>query len=280
MKVDIPASREETAPVSICRRKKRTFCKQWGAPANRWCSAHERQRAFGKLGGTSTPVRFSMPGTLRRGRRNRNRPDPGGERTIQRVGLPGNVYKGVEQLPTFEDLFHEKSDLSLLRKDSRFTRSLRTELLQVEYGPSQASRRRELNAGDSLGGRGDVKNTSARDGDEVVELYLSFPETAWPPCAALRGFNRSTWGAAKRSTLTSRYRRVNLSSYKRGKAIESWPPELTASGWRRAPWDKGRPGRSFVLGSGAYRNCRSRRIGGHRASGRRYVSFDSESWRP
>jgi len=35
-----------------------------------------------------------------------------------------------------------------------------------------------------------VKNTSARDGDEVVQAYLTFPKRAGAPKHALRGFTR------------------------------------------------------------------------------------------
>jgi beta-glucosidase len=36
----------------------------------------------------------------------------------------------------------------------------------------------------------DLKNTGSRDGDEVAELYISFPKLAGAPLRALRGFNR------------------------------------------------------------------------------------------
>jgi beta-glucosidase len=36
----------------------------------------------------------------------------------------------------------------------------------------------------------DVKNVSQRDGDEVVELYLTFPKLLGTPLRALRGFTR------------------------------------------------------------------------------------------
>jgi beta-glucosidase len=47
-----------------------------------------------------------------------------------------------------------------------------------------------INAGDSLGVDVDVKNTSSRDGDEVVQVYVSFPKTPGAPIHALRGFTR------------------------------------------------------------------------------------------
>jgi beta-glucosidase len=45
-----------------------------------------------------------------------------------------------------------------------------------------------LQAGDPLAVDVDVKNTSQRAGDEVVELYLSFPKLPGTPLRALRGF--------------------------------------------------------------------------------------------
>jgi beta-glucosidase len=47
-----------------------------------------------------------------------------------------------------------------------------------------------LPAGDPLTVEVDVKNTSRRAGDEVVELYLSFPKLPGAPLRALRGFTR------------------------------------------------------------------------------------------
>ena len=35
-----------------------------------------------------------------------------------------------------------------------------------------------------------MKNNSQRDGDEVVEIYLTFPKIAGAPIRALRGFTR------------------------------------------------------------------------------------------
>jgi beta-glucosidase len=52
-----------------------------------------------------------------------------------------------------------------------------------------------LNAGDPLGAKADVKNTSEREGEEVVQLYLSFPKSPQAPIHALRGFTRVHLGA-------------------------------------------------------------------------------------
>ena len=47
-----------------------------------------------------------------------------------------------------------------------------------------------LKAGDPLTAEVTVTNTGKREGDEVVQLYLSFPNVAGSPIRALRGFKR------------------------------------------------------------------------------------------
>jgi beta-glucosidase len=48
----------------------------------------------------------------------------------------------------------------------------------------------DLHEGESLSVDVDVSNTSDRDGDEVVQVYLTFPKVSRAPRAALAGFKR------------------------------------------------------------------------------------------
>ena len=50
--------------------------------------------------------------------------------------------------------------------------------------------RKALKAGDPLSAEVAVTNTGEREGDEVVQLYLGFPNVAGAPIRALRGFKR------------------------------------------------------------------------------------------
>ncbi len=50
--------------------------------------------------------------------------------------------------------------------------------------------RKALKAGDPLSAEVAVTNTGEREGDEVVQLYLGFPNVAGAPIRALRGFRR------------------------------------------------------------------------------------------
>jgi beta-glucosidase len=103
--------------------------------------------------------------------------------------LPITFYKGVQQLPPFDDY-------SMKSRTYRYF--LGEPLYSFGYGLSYSkfaySRlkllRNNLNAGDSLEVQVDVRNTSERDGDEVSELYLSFPELPGVPIRALRGIQR------------------------------------------------------------------------------------------
>jgi beta-glucosidase len=47
-----------------------------------------------------------------------------------------------------------------------------------------------IKAGDPLSAEVKVTNTGNREGDEVAQLYLSFPKVAGAPLRALRGFRR------------------------------------------------------------------------------------------
>jgi beta-glucosidase len=49
---------------------------------------------------------------------------------------------------------------------------------------------KKLQAGEPLTIEADVKNVSKRDGEEVVQVYLSFPKVPGAPNRALRGFTR------------------------------------------------------------------------------------------
>src|SRR5262249_39365974 len=55
----------------------------------------------------------------------------------------------------------------------------------------------DLKAGEPLAAEVDVKNTSDKDGDEVIEVYLNFPKLAGAPIRALRGFARVHLGAGE-----------------------------------------------------------------------------------
>ena len=103
--------------------------------------------------------------------------------------LSVTFYTGVGQLPPFEDY-------SMANRTYRYFTG--TPLYPFGYGLSYSKfayskvklSAKSVKAGAALNVDADVKNTGTRDGDEVVEVYLTFPKLPGAPIRALRGFTR------------------------------------------------------------------------------------------
>jgi beta-glucosidase len=103
--------------------------------------------------------------------------------------LPVTFYKDVSQLPPFEDYAMEG-------RTYRYFEG--TPLYPFGYGLSYSTfsysgltlPANEIKAGDSAVAEVTVTNTGSRVGDEVAELYLTFPSVAGAPLKALRAFQR------------------------------------------------------------------------------------------
>ena len=117
--------------------------------------------------------------------------------------LPVTFYRGIDQLPSFDDY-------SMKNRTYRYFHG--EPLYPFGYGKSYSTfaysglklDRRALLAGEPLTVEAEVKNTGARDGDEVAELYLTYPSLPGAPIRALRGFTRLHLraGAGKRVSFT------------------------------------------------------------------------------
>jgi beta-glucosidase len=103
--------------------------------------------------------------------------------------LPVTFYTSVDQLPPFEDY-------SMKGRTYRYFTG--TPLYPFGYGLSYSKfsysgltlPTEPVNAGDSVLAETTVTNMSDRAGDEVAELYLTFPSVAGAPVRALRAFRR------------------------------------------------------------------------------------------
>jgi beta-glucosidase len=103
--------------------------------------------------------------------------------------LPVTFYTGVDQLPPFEDY-------SMKNRTYRYFSG--TPLYPFGYGLSYTSfaysglkvPEGPVKAGDPVQASVTVKHTGQVAGDEVVELYLTFPNVPGAPLKALRGFQR------------------------------------------------------------------------------------------
>jgi beta-glucosidase len=110
--------------------------------------------------------------------------------------LPVTFYKGVDQLPPFEDYAMTNRTYRYFEGQPLYPFGYGLSYAKFEYSNLKLSST-QLYAGASLGVEADVKNTSQRDGNEVVELYLTFPKLPGTPLRALRGFTRVHVGAGQ-----------------------------------------------------------------------------------
>ena len=99
--------------------------------------------------------------------------------------LPVTFYKGVEQLPPFDDYSMNGRTYRYFTGDALYGFGYGLTYAKFQYS---AARARRTGNGAQVTAR--VKNESARDGDEVVQLYLEGPGTPGDAIRKLVGFQR------------------------------------------------------------------------------------------
>ena len=103
--------------------------------------------------------------------------------------LPVTFYTGVNQLPNFEDYGMANRTYRYFNGKPLYPFGYGLSYTTFSYSglsvPSSA-----VAAGQPLGADVTVTNTGQSAGDEVVQLYLKFPEVKGAPRVALRGFQR------------------------------------------------------------------------------------------
>jgi beta-glucosidase len=103
--------------------------------------------------------------------------------------LPVTFYIGVEQLPPFEDYAMQNRTYRYFSGKPLYPFGYGLSYTTFAYNDLTLPRR-ATKAGDSLTAEVTVTNTGTREGDEVAQLYLSFPNVPGAPLRALRGFKR------------------------------------------------------------------------------------------
>jgi len=105
--------------------------------------------------------------------------------------LPVTFYTGVDQLPAFEDYSMANRTYRYFKGKPLYPFGYGLSYTKFAYGSPKLSAA-SLQAGSNLGVDVTVKNTGKRAGDEVAQIYLSFPPAPGMPIHALRGIKRVT----------------------------------------------------------------------------------------
>jgi beta-glucosidase len=103
--------------------------------------------------------------------------------------LPVTFYTGVEELPPFEDYAMKGRTYRYFEGKPLYPFGYGLSYTTFSYRALRLPRK-TIRAGDPLSAEVTVINTGTREGDEVVQLYLSFPNVPGAPLRALRGFKR------------------------------------------------------------------------------------------
>jgi len=103
--------------------------------------------------------------------------------------LPVTFYMDVHQLPNFEDYSMQGRTYRYFEGEPLWPFGYGLSYTTFSYG-NLTLPDAPINAGDPLDASVTVTNTGKVAGDEVVQLYLKFPEVAGAPIRALRGFQR------------------------------------------------------------------------------------------
>jgi beta-glucosidase len=103
--------------------------------------------------------------------------------------LPVTVYTGIDQLPPFEDYAMQNRTYRYFKGKPLYPFGYGLSYTTFSYSdltlPKVAT-----HAGAPIAAEVTVTNTGKREGDEVAQLYLSFPKVAGAPLRALRNFKR------------------------------------------------------------------------------------------
>jgi beta-glucosidase len=103
--------------------------------------------------------------------------------------LPVTFYKDVNQLPNFEDYSMKGRTYRYFSGEPLWPFGYGLSYTTFKYGHLSLPKG-SIEAGAPLDASVKVTNTGKTTGDEVVQLYLKFPDVAGAPMRALRGFQR------------------------------------------------------------------------------------------
>jgi beta-glucosidase len=143
--------------------------------------------------------------------------------------LPVTFYKSVDQLPPFTDYSMQGRTYRYFKGEPLYPFGYGLSYTQFVYSNLMS------NVGDSVRVSVDVRNTGERDGDEVVQLYLTDVAASAPvPIRTLVGFDRISLRPRERRTVTFTItpRQMSLIDNRGKRVIEPGEFMISAGGLR------------------------------------------------
>jgi beta-glucosidase len=125
--------------------------------------------------------------------------------------LPLTFYKSVDQLPPFDDYSMQGRTYKYFSEEPLF--EFGYGLSYSTYGYSNLVVPAQAEAGKNLTLSVEVKNTGTRDGDEVVQVYVSHPGQNEGPIRTLQGYRRIHLKAGETQTVTFELEPESLAIY-------------------------------------------------------------------
>jgi beta-glucosidase len=124
--------------------------------------------------------------------------------------LPVTFYAGVAQLPPMDNYSMAERTYRYFTGKPLYPFGHGLSYSTFSYSKLKMSSASVL-AGETLKISTTVRNTSRHDGDEVVQLYLSYPKLAGAPLRALRGFQRVHLKAGQSTAINFHLTKEDLS---------------------------------------------------------------------
>ncbi len=159
--------------------------------------------------------------------------------------LPVTFYKSVNDLPPFEDYNMANRTYRYFKGKPLYPFGHGLSYTRFAYSGLKLSTAK-LAAGGNLGVDVAVKNTGRLAGDEVAQLYLSFPTAPGMPVRALRGFQRVSLKPGESRTLHFDLSPRDLSS------VTAAGARIVAPGAYRLSVGGGQPGAGVAAAAGGF----------------------------
>ncbi|HET6206548.1 MAG TPA: glycoside hydrolase family 3 C-terminal domain-containing protein [Terracidiphilus sp.] len=149
--------------------------------------------------------------------------------------LPVTFYTGVDQLPPFEDYSMKGRTYRYFEGKPLYPFGYGLSYTTFTYSELKVSAK-PVKAGDPVTADVTVTNTGKAAGDEVAQLYISFPDVKGAPIRALRGFQRVHLDPGKSQTI-----HFELNGRDLGMVTEAGEPTI-AEGQYKISVGGGQPG--------------------------------------